>query len=68
LYRLKLLKGSRIHDVFALDVLTKDPNTPLPGQETLKPRGEVIASQEEYVVKEVLAIKLNRGTLEYRIS
>jgi hypothetical protein len=68
LYKLKLLKGSRIHDVFAFNVLIKDLNTPLPGQETLKLKGKVIAKQEEYMVKEVLAIKLNRKTLKYKIS
>jgi hypothetical protein len=47
LYRLKLPKGSRIHDVFAPNILTKDPSNPLPGQESPKPGGEVIASQEE---------------------
>jgi hypothetical protein len=41
---------------------------PLPGQETLKLKGEVITRQEEYMVKEVLAIKLNRGTLKYKIN
>jgi hypothetical protein len=41
---------------------------PLLGQETLKLKGEVITRQEEYIIKKVLAIKLNRGTLKYRIS
>lgn len=67
-YRLKLPEGSRIHDVFAPDVLTKDPNNPLPGQENPKPGGERIAGQEEYVVEEVLAVKLYRGILKYRVS
>jgi hypothetical protein len=68
LYKLKLLKGSRIYNVFTFNVLIKDSNTPLPGQETLKPKGEVITRQEEYIIKEVLAIKLNYKTLKYKIS
>jgi hypothetical protein len=68
LYKLKLLEGSKIHDVFAFNILIKDPNTPLLNQETLKLKGEVITRQEEYIIKEVLAIKLNCGTLKYKIS
>jgi transposase InsO family protein len=67
-YRLKLPEGSAIHDVFAPDVLTKDSNDPLPGQEMPKPSGEVIAGQEEYDVDEILAVKLVRGDLFYRAS
>jgi hypothetical protein len=67
-YRLKLPHGSAIHDVFAPDVLTKDPNNPLPGQESPKPSGEVIAGHEEWDVEEILAVKLTKNTLKYKVS
>jgi hypothetical protein len=67
-YRLKLPRGSTIHDVFAPDVLTKDPNNPLPGQESPKPSGKVIAGHEEWDVEEILAVKLTQNTLKYRAS
>ena len=46
-YRLALLEGSKIHDVFAPNILSKDPEDPLPGQENPKPSGEAIDSVEE---------------------
>ena len=46
-YRLKLPAGSQIHDVFAPDVLRKDPEDPLPGQEPPKPPGIPIQGVEE---------------------
>lgn len=38
-YQLQLPTGSRIHDVFAPDLLCKDPQDPLQGQEAPKPPG-----------------------------
>ena len=67
-YRLELPKGSRIHDVFAPDVLIKDPNNPLPGQENPKPPGEMIAGEQEWEIDKILAVKLTRSTLKYQVS
>ncbi len=67
-YRLELPAGSRIHDVFAPDVLMKDPNTPLPGQENPKPPAEIIEGSEEWEVEAILAVKLVCKTLKYRVS
>ena len=61
LYRLDLLKGSRIHPVFAPELLSKDPQNP-------KPLGEVIATQEEWEVQEILGVKLVRKKLIYQVS
>lgn len=67
-YRLKLPPGSNIHDVFAPNVLCKDPQDPLPGQEAPKPVGTPIQGVEEWEVREILASKLYRSTLKYRVS
>ena len=46
-YRLKLPAGSQNHDKFAPDVLRKDPEDSLPGQELLKLPGNPIQGVEE---------------------
>jgi hypothetical protein len=67
-YRLELPSGSRIHDVFAPNLLCKDPQDPLPGQEPQKPPGTPINGVEEWEVEEILASKLVRSTLKYRVK
>lgn len=67
-YRLQLPSGSQIYDVFAPNVLCKDPRDPLPGQESPKPPGIAIKGVEEWEVDEILASKLYRSTLKYRVS
>ena len=67
-YRLKLPPGSHIHDVFAPDVLCKDPVDPLPGQEAPKPVGIPIQGVEEWEVQDILASKIIRRKLVYRTS
>ena len=67
-YRLKLPAGSHIHDVFAPDVLCKDPADPLPGQEAPKPASIPIQGVEEWEVQDILGSKLVRRQLKYRTS
>jgi hypothetical protein len=67
-YRLLLPKGSTMHDVFSPELLIKDPNDPLPGQEAPKPSGEIIAGQEEWELEEILAVKLIRKKLKYQVK
>lgn len=67
-YRLRLPQGSTIYDVFAPELLRKDPNDPLPGQEAAKPPAVTIAGQEEWELQEVLAVKLVRKSLKYQVS
>ena len=54
--------------MFSPDVLLKHPNTPLVGQENPKPSAEIINDDEEWEVDTILASKLVRNTLKYRVS
>jgi len=67
-YRLELPSGSRIYDVFSPNVLCKDPQDLLPGQEPPKPPGIPIQGVEEWEVEEILASKLYRSTLKYKVK
>jgi transposase InsO family protein len=67
-YQLELPPGSQIHDVFSPDVLSKDPNNPLPGQENPKPSGELIDGVEEWEVQDILAVRLVHKSLKYQVS
>jgi predicted aspartyl protease len=67
-YKLKLPEGSLIHDVFAPDVLAKDPNTPLPGQVIPPPPAETIEGELEWEVQDVLASRLRSQRLEYQVK
>jgi len=67
-YRLSLPDGSKIHDIFAPDVLKKYPNTPLVGQESAQQPSVAIAGKEEWEVDKILASKLLRGKLHYHVS
>jgi hypothetical protein len=66
-YRLKLPPGSRIHNVFAPNLLCKDTQDPLPGQEAPKPVSTPINGVEEWEVEEILASKLSRSKLFYKV-
>lgn len=67
-YRLELPAGSRIYDVFSPNVLCKDPADPLPGQEPPNPPAVPIQGVEEWEVDEILASRLVRKQLKYRVS
>jgi hypothetical protein len=67
-FKLKLLESIKVHPVFYAEKLCKDPGNPLPGQTNLEPLPlEVEDGKIEYEVQEVLAVKLIRGKLKYRV-
>lgn len=66
-YRLDLPVGSKIHDVFAPEVLSKDPQDPLPGQDSEHSPPLIVAGEEEWEVQEILASKLYRKSLKYQV-
>jgi hypothetical protein len=67
-YRLKLPNGSTIHDVFAPDVLSKDPNNPLPGQQPPEPPPNIIEGKKEWEVQQILESRLFKRQLQYRVK
>jgi hypothetical protein len=68
-FKLKLSASMKIHPVFHAKKLWKDAGNPLPGQANLEPAPlELEDGNEEYEVQEVLAVKLVRGKLKYRIQ
>jgi Chromo (CHRromatin Organisation MOdifier) domain len=67
-FEVKLPDSMKIHNVFSPDRLRKEPGDPLPGQ-LIEPLGpEVVHSEEEYEVQEVLASRTIKNQLEYRIK
>jgi transposase InsO family protein len=68
-YKLKLPASMKIHPVFHAEKLRKDAGDPLPGQANPEPTPlELEDGNEEYEVQKVLAVKLVRGKLKYRIQ
>jgi hypothetical protein len=68
-FKLKLLESIKVHPVFYAKKLRKDPENPLPGQTNPEPLPlEVEEGETEYEVQEVLAVKLIRGKLKYRVQ
>ena len=66
-YRLDLLDTIRVHPVFSPDKLRKAATDPLPGQKTEPPLPIRVSGDDEWEVEEVLASKLVRKTLMYRV-
>jgi hypothetical protein len=68
-FKLKLLESIKVHPVFYAKKLRKDPRNPFLRQTNLEPPLlEIEDSEIEYKVQEVLAVKLIRGKLKYRVK
>jgi hypothetical protein len=66
-FKLKLLEFIKVGLVFHTEKLRKAPENPLPGQSNPKTPPLQVNDTEEYEVQEVLAVKIERGKLKYRI-
>jgi hypothetical protein len=68
-FKLKLPESIKVHPVFHAEKLRKDPGNPLPGQSNPEyPPLQVQDGETEYEVQQVLAVKLVRNKLRYRIQ
>jgi hypothetical protein len=67
-YEVRLPASMKIHNVFPPDRLRKAADDPLPGQVNDPPPPIVIDTEEEWAVQDILASKLERRTLLYRVA
>jgi hypothetical protein len=66
-YRIDLPETIRVHPVFSPDKLRKASNDPLPGQQNYPPLLIQVNGDDEWEVDEILASKLVRRSLRYRV-
>lgn len=66
-YTLKVPASWRGCNRFHANRLRRDPRDPLPGQDPPRPEGEVIEDDEEWEVERVVASRLHRRQLQYRL-
>ena len=67
-YKVKLPDSIKVYLVFLLDKLRKATIDPLPRQRNKPPLLIQVNNNNKWEVKKVLACKLVRGTLKYRVS
>jgi hypothetical protein len=67
-YRVELLETIKVHLIFSPDKLRKSSDDPLPGQKNDPPLPMQVNGDDEWEADEILASKLVRRSLQYRVS
>lgn len=67
-YRLELPKSMKIHPIFSPDKLRRAADDPLPGQRIEPPEPVIINGEREWEVEKILASRLNKQQLQYRVK
>jgi hypothetical protein len=68
LFLLKLPETIKVHPVFYTEKLQKDPRNPLLGQANLEPPLVLLEDRgQEYDIERILAVKLVRKKLKYKV-
>ena len=68
LYKVKLPNSVKVHPIFSPDKLWKAATDPLPGQVNLPLLPIQVNGEDEWEIEDILACRLIRGTLKYRVS
>ena len=68
LYKVKFPNLVKVHPIFLLDKLRKAAMDPLPGQVNPPPLLIQVNGEDEWEIEDILACRLIRGTLKYRVS
>src|SRR6266700_4652688 len=68
LYKVELPDSIKVHSVFLLDKLGKAAMDPLLGQRNEPSLPIQVNNNNKWEIEEILACKLVRGTLKYRVS
>lgn len=66
-YRLDLPDSMKVHKVFSPDKLRKAPDNPVPSQKVDPPPPIVIAADTEFEVQDILASKIVRKEVRYKV-
>ena len=68
LYKVKLPNLVKVHPIFLLDKLRKAAMDSLPGQVNPPLLPIQVNGEDEWEIEDILACRLIRGTLKYRVS